>query len=79
MGNLYTQVSRRSDKRLEILSDLKQIFRSYPRDYERVKELRIELKALEAKRNKTDDPTSPQKKYGMFAWAQNKSESGGGD
>lgn len=66
MGNLYTHiVKQKGDERLTILSELKQIFRSYPRDEKRIKELRGRLKLLEPK--KTAQLTLKQK-YGLFAW-----------
>lgn len=67
MGNLYTQIVKRpNNERIGILSELKALYRTTPRDTEKIKELQEKLKPLEFKNPPT--PMSPKKKYGMFAW-----------
>ena len=65
MGNLYTHIVRQPDKRLTILSQLKQEFRSSPRDWKRIKKLRKSLEKIESKPIK---PKHPKRKVykGMF-------------
>lgn len=53
MGNLYTQLVRLpSNKRIELLSKLKQAWRTTPRDMELISKLQTELNDLKAKQNK---------------------------
>ncbi len=73
MGNLYTHiVKQRHDPRIEILSFLKQAWRSKPIDYEYIGRLRKELKRLESKKKvnpyKMNYKKHLQKKYGLFAY-----------
>lgn len=49
MGNLYTHITKHTDKRLNILSRLKIAYRSSPRNYGEIQRLQKELKDTETK------------------------------
>ena len=73
MGNLYTHIVRTgNDFRIQILSELKTLYRCKPRDYKRIKELQTTLNVIDRK-----PPQKPltdkqlQKKYGLF-WKKHK-------
>ncbi|MEK6879241.1 MAG: hypothetical protein AABY22_06505 [Nanoarchaeota archaeon] len=51
-GNLYTHLVRHHDKRIDILFELKQAFRTYPKDLKLIKKLRYELFLITSKKKK---------------------------
>jgi hypothetical protein len=73
MGNLYTHIVRRHDPRIEILSFLKQAYRTTPRDYEYIHKLKDQLKKIDSKNKRPllNKRKQLQKKYGAFAWKVN--------
>ena len=60
MGNLYTTIVRISNPRIVILSKLKQLWNSSPRDFKQIQELQAELRKLDAKK------TLPKKQIGAL-------------
>ncbi len=68
MGNLYTHIETKHDKRIATLSELKQAYGNTPRDWKLIYELKNKLHQLE----KPIKPISLKKKYGMFAHAVKK-------
>ena len=47
MGNLYTNVHRHNNRRLEILQRLRQLWQSNPQDYKEINKLQKELQYLD--------------------------------
>ena len=64
MGNLYTQIVRKHDSRLQILSKLKYEHGCNPKNWDNIKELQEQLDRLTPKQK----PTNYIKKYGAFGW-----------
>lgn len=71
MGNLYTRIIKRpNDKRINILSELKNAWNTFPRDMKLIQQLQDELKSFDI-----IEPINYRKKYGVFSW---KAEQTGG-
>jgi hypothetical protein len=52
MGNLYTHVVRQPDKRISLLSLLRQEWQNFPHNFKLIKKLSAELKALQKENTK---------------------------
>jgi len=52
-GNLYTHILRRENPEIKILSRLKLLWNSTPRDYKEIQQLQKELKHLRSKKKPT--------------------------
>lgn len=61
MGNLYTQIVRRQNGELTVLSELRALWQSYPRDYKKIKELQKILDNIEANKKKRVNQPSKRK------------------
>lgn len=60
MGNLYTQLIRVRSRRVEVLSKLKQAYRTTPRDWELINSLRNDLKMMDDERKIESDKRKGQ-------------------
>lgn len=67
MGNLYTHLVRKKDRRLAILAELKQLWKNHPHDYSKINKLGAELKALPPL-SPPEKPFNYQQRYGAFGW-----------
>lgn len=54
MGNLYTQLQRKSDNRITLLTKLKYEYRNNPRDEAEIKKLKLELNRMDRNRKKNN-------------------------